>query len=155
MKKIIFLTYAFLCYSLFFATFLYMIGFVENITVLPVAAPLHDLFPKTLDTGHSVLSGIPAVLADLLLIAVFGLQHSLMARPGFKRKWTKLVPPPVERSTYVLFASVALILMFAFWQPMKSSVWNLAAGKGRRCDVHPFHDGMGDAPDHDLPDQPF
>ena len=125
MKKIVFILYALVCYTLFFATFLYMIGFVENVPALFVAAPLHNLFPKTLDTGYSVLSGFPAILTDLCLMALFGLQHSVMARQGFKKKWTRLVPRPVERSTYVLFASLALMILFRFWQTVNMPLWNL------------------------------
>ena len=125
MKKIVFILYALVCYTLFFATFLYMIGFVENIPALFVAAPLHDLFPKTLDSGYSALSGFPAIMTDLCLMALFGLQHSVMARQGFKKKWTRLVPRPVERSTYVLFASLALMILFRFWQTVNIPLWNL------------------------------
>jgi protein-S-isoprenylcysteine O-methyltransferase Ste14 len=68
---------------------------------------------------------------NVLLIALFGLQHSVMARQGFKRAWTRIVPPQAERSTFVLFASLALIVMFLFWMPIDGMVWQVGAGPGR------------------------
>ncbi|HKI90487.1 MAG TPA: isoprenylcysteine carboxylmethyltransferase family protein [Draconibacterium sp.] len=126
MKKLIYIFYAIVCYFIFFASFLYMIGFVENITNYSFAAPVHNLFPKTLDTGTSSLPLIPSVLIDLFLVALFGMQHSIMARQGFKKKWTKLIPRPIERSTYVLSASAMLIVLYLFWQPIKFSIWNVS-----------------------------
>ena len=119
MKRIGFFVYGVFCYAVFFATFLYAIGFVGNLAV-----------PKGIDSSP----GLPlwqALLIDLALLAVFALQHSVMARPAFKRWWTLLVPEPVERSTYVLFSSVALIVMFWFWQPLGGSVWEIENPAGR------------------------
>jgi protein-S-isoprenylcysteine O-methyltransferase Ste14 len=106
------LLFAIICYAVFFATFLYLIAFVGD---LPV--------PKTVDAPASSLAPLIAAIVDVALIALFGLQHSIMARPAFKRAWTRIVPPSAERSIYVLFASVALLVMFWFWQPIDKTVW--------------------------------
>ncbi|MBA3577867.1 MAG: isoprenylcysteine carboxylmethyltransferase family protein [Sphingomonas sp.] len=117
MARSIYLGYAVAAYLIFFATFLYLIAFVGD---LPFA-------PRTVDRGaESAL--LPAVAINLALIALFGVQHSVMARQAFKRLWTRLVPPPVERSTYVLFASMALILLYAFWRPIPGDVWRVENG---------------------------
>jgi protein-S-isoprenylcysteine O-methyltransferase Ste14 len=99
-------------YLLSFGALLYMIGFVGN---LPV--------PKAID---SVATGSfsDAVVIDLLLLSLFAVQHSVMARPGFKRAWTKLVPHVVERSTYVLFTSAVLLILFWGWRPIEGVVWS-------------------------------
>lgn len=99
-------------YLLSFATLLYMIGFVGN---LPV--------PKAID-GVATGSISDAVVIDLLLLSIFAVQHSIMARPGFKRVWTKLVPHVIERSTYVLSTSAALLLLFWGWRPIGGVVWS-------------------------------
>jgi protein-S-isoprenylcysteine O-methyltransferase Ste14 len=107
------LTYAIVSYAVFFATFLYAIGFVGNF-----------LAPTTLDgtpTGDLSI----ALLIDVGLLGLFAVQHSVMARPAFKRWWTRIVPAPAERSTYVLASSLALIAMFAFWQPLGGEVWSI------------------------------
>lgn len=121
MARTFYLIFGVAAYFIFFATFLYLIGFVGNLAELP----------RTVDRGPAS-APLAAVLVNLALIAIFGLQHSIMARQGFKRGWTKIVPEPIERSTYVLFASLALILLFAFWRPLPSVVWSveneLAAG---------------------------
>lgn len=114
MARAFFSLFALIAYAIFFATFLYLIGFVGNLPYLP----------KTVDTGAS--SGLlPALATNVALIALFGVQHSVMARQGFKRAWTKLVPKPIERSVYVLFASAALIVLFAFWRPIAGNVWHV------------------------------
>jgi protein-S-isoprenylcysteine O-methyltransferase Ste14 len=117
--RILVLTYGVVCYAVFFATFLYAIGFVGNVLV-----------PTSLDAGPVGNVGI-ALLVDLALLAAFALQHSVMARPGFKRAWTRIVPEPIERSTYVLASSVALIALFAFWRPMGGVVWTVEHPVGR------------------------
>jgi len=99
-------------YLLSFGTLLYMIGFVGN---LPV--------PKAIDSAATG-SFSDAVVIDLLLLSLFAVQHSVMARPGFKRAWTKLVPHVVERSTYVLFTSAALLILFWGWRPIEGVVWS-------------------------------
>jgi protein-S-isoprenylcysteine O-methyltransferase Ste14 len=107
--------FAILCYAIFFATFLYLIGFVGDL----------NFFPKTVDTPPSSMTPVVAAIIDVALIALFGLQHSIMARPAFKRAWTKVVPETVERSVFVLFASIALVIMFWLWQPINAIVWSV------------------------------
>jgi methanethiol S-methyltransferase len=106
------LLWAILCYAIFFATFLYLIAFVGD---LPV--------PRTVDAPASSLAPVIAAIVDVALITLFGLQHSVMARPAFKRAWTRVVSPSIERSVYVLGASIALIILFALWQPIGMIVW--------------------------------
>lgn len=93
--------------------FVYAVGFVGNLIV-----------PKASDTGVQGPIG-PSIAVNLLLLSLFALQHSIMARPAFKRVWTKLIPKAVERSTYVLMTCVALIMIFVFWQPMTTEIWAL------------------------------
>jgi protein-S-isoprenylcysteine O-methyltransferase Ste14 len=112
MSRTLSLLFALVCYAIFFATFLYLIAFVGG---LPV--------PRTVDAPPSALPAVAAAVVDVALIALFGLQHSIMARPAFKRAWTRAVPAAVERSVYVLCASIALIILFWFWQPIGATVW--------------------------------
>jgi protein-S-isoprenylcysteine O-methyltransferase Ste14 len=115
MSRPLSLLFAVLCYGIFFATFLYLIGFVGSFAI----------FPRTVDTP---LGGTPTAIAavvDLALVALFGLQHSVMARQGFKRAWTKVIPHYIERSVYVLVTSIALMVMFLFWQPIGATIWNV------------------------------
>ncbi|NUS99973.1 MAG: isoprenylcysteine carboxylmethyltransferase family protein [Sphingomonas sp.] len=108
------LLFSIAAYAIFFATFLYLIAFVGN---LPLAA-------LTVDRGPEAPVAL-AVITDLALIALFGVQHSVMARQGFKRAWTRIVPEYLERSVYVLGASAALIVMFLFWRPIPQVIWDL------------------------------
>ena len=114
MSRTLGLLFAIICYAIFFATFLYLVAFVGD---LPV--------PKTVDAPLSPMPKVTKALIDVALIALFGLQHSIMARPAFKRAWTHVVPQAVERSVYVLFASVALMILFAFWQPLTRTIWQV------------------------------
>lgn len=114
MKRIAILIYGVLCYIVFFASFLYAIGFIGNFIV-----------PKSIDSIPMVSTG-KALFVNTLLLGVFAVQHSLMARPFFKKAWTRIVPVAAERSTYVLFSSLALILLFALWEPMGGVIWNLS-----------------------------
>lgn len=120
MTRVVSLLFAIIAYAVFFATFLYLIIFVGDFD-------LSALSPRTVDNPPSTLPLGAALLIDAGLIALFGLQHSVMARQGFKRVWTRFVPPPVERSVYVLMASLMLLLLFRFWQPMDTIVWSFGA----------------------------
>lgn len=111
MGGILIFAYGIVCYLIFFATFLYSIGFVGNLVV-----------PKGIDTGQAG-APVAAVSVDLLLMALFAVQHSVMARPAFKRWWTEFVPAAVERSTYVLLSSLVLMLLYWLWQPIPGLVW--------------------------------
>jgi protein-S-isoprenylcysteine O-methyltransferase Ste14 len=113
MKRIAAFAYGIICYVIFLGTFNYTIGFIGNLMV-----------PKSIDSIPSVPLG-QALMIDAVLLGIFAIQHSVMARRGFKRWWTRFVPQPVERSTYVLFSSLALIVLFAFWQPIGGVIWNV------------------------------
>ncbi|HEX4268048.1 MAG TPA: NnrU family protein [Steroidobacteraceae bacterium] len=107
--------YGVFCYLVFLGSFLYAIGFVGDVIV-----------PKTIDSGYSAASA-EALVIDLLLLSAFAVQHSVMARPGFKAVWTKIVPQPIERSTYVLFSSLLLALICWQWRPFPSLVWDASS----------------------------
>ncbi|HCE54155.1 MAG: hypothetical protein APF83_02810 [Lutibacter sp. BRH_c52] len=111
MKKFLMLLFGLVSYLIFFVTFLYSIGFVGNLIV-----------PRSIDFGES---GPSAILINIVLLSVFAIQHSVMARPAFKKWWTTIFSPVIERSIYVLLSSGALILLFWKWQPMTENVWNI------------------------------
>jgi methanethiol S-methyltransferase len=115
MRRISIFLYGLVSYAVFLATFLYVIGFVGNLWV-----------PKAIDSPPT-LPGAQALLIDLGLLAIFAVQHSLMARPFFKQWITRFIPEQAERSTYVLAASLALILLVTFWQPLGGVIWNVEA----------------------------
>lgn len=117
MKSIAAFIYGLICYLVFFATFLWMILFLGN---------FEAYVPTTVNSGME--GSLPeALLINLGLIALFGIQHTVMARKSFKEKWTKIVARPIERSTYVLLSSVALILLLWFWQPLPETIWEVEA----------------------------
>ncbi|HWR15759.1 MAG TPA: hypothetical protein VN577_13105 [Terriglobales bacterium] len=130
-KRIAVFLYGVACYAVFFGTFLYAVGFIGNLFV-----------PKSMDS-RAETPFLHALVIDLLLLGVFAVQHSVMARPWFKKAWTKVVPEPAERSTYVLFSSLALILMFICWQPLGGSVWNIENHTGRALMYNVYFLGFG------------
>ena len=113
MNRLLAFAYGIAVYGFFQVTFLYAIGFVGNLIV-----------PKAIDDGASG-QVIVAVLVNVALLGLFAVQHSVMARPAFKRRWTKIVPKPVERSTFVLFASAVLALLLWQWRPIPALVWSV------------------------------
>src|SRR5262245_6295367 len=119
LKRVSIFAYGVASYIVFLGTFLYAVGFIGNFGV-----------PRTLDGPPSEPLGT-ALAVDVVLLTLFALQHSVMARRWFKERWTKIVPAPAERSTYVLFSSLALGLLFSQWQPLGGSVWSIESPVGR------------------------
>jgi len=107
------LIYGAAAYALFFVTFLYAIGFVGNWIV-----------PKSIDSG-TARAALPSLLINGALLAIFVVQHTVMARPAFKRWWTTVIPRAIERSTFVIAASLSLLVVFLFWQPLPRTVWHV------------------------------
>ncbi len=113
MVRVLFFVYGVASYSFFFATNLYSIGFLGNLWV-----------PKSIDSGR--VGGMwQSGLVNMLLLGLFAAQHTIMARKSFKTWWTRLVPQPIERSTYVLFSSLVIVLLVLYWRPMTGTVWNI------------------------------
>ena len=119
LKRIAFFLYGVLCYAIFFGTFLYAIGFIGGFGV-----------QRTLD-GAATGPLVRGIAIDAGLLMLFAVQHSVMARKWFKERWTRIVPAPLERSTYVLFSSLALILLMRLWQPLGGVVWSVEDPVGR------------------------
>ncbi len=117
MKRVLFFVYGVVAYTLGVATLVYLIAFIGDFSIAP----------KTID-GVATGGIWQSILINVLLIALFGIQHSTMARPWFKEQWTKVVPEPIERSTYVLFTFLALGNLMFFWQPLGGTVWTVAPG---------------------------
>lgn len=131
MKRALVFLYGVVAYGIFFATFLYALGFVGNFVV-----------PKSIDSAP-VVPFMHALIVNVLLLGVFGLQHSIMARPAFKRWLTRVIPEAAERSTYVLMSSLALILLFWGWQPMGGTIWNVQDPVGQAVLYGLFAFGWG------------
>jgi len=119
MKRYLIIGYGAAAYLLFFAAFLYLVGFVGNLLV-----------PRTVDHGLPAPIG-QAVLVDVLLVGAFGVQHSVMARPTFKAWWTRFVPTSIERSTYVVLSSAVLVLLYWQWRTIPAVIWDVRAPAGR------------------------
>ena len=114
MTRVFYLAYAGIAYAIFLAIFLYLIAFTGN---LPGA-------PLTVDRGPESAAAL-ALPVNLALIALFGLQHSVMARPSFKASWARIIPPPIERATFVMMTNLVLVILFLGWHPMTAPVWTV------------------------------
>jgi methanethiol S-methyltransferase len=123
-KRIAFGAYGLVCYAAFLLTILYAIGFVGNFW--QVFGWEGGAF-RSMDVGPSAPLGEAAAI-DIVLLGIFAVQHSVMARRGFKRRWTRLVPPVIERSTFVLAASLCLALLFWQWRPLGATIWQAPPG---------------------------
>lgn len=132
MGRVLGMLVAVLCYGAFFAAFVYFVGFLAAFPLLPTH----------LDKGLAAPPAIAAII-DLALIALFGIQHSVMARPGFKAAWTRIVPAQLERSIYCLASALALAVFFALWHPIEGTVWSVADPTGRTAVWAVFLLGFG------------
>ena len=143
LKRLLFFAYGVACYLIFLATFLYAIAFVGGFAV-----------PRRLD--GPLQTSLPTALAiDCALLTVFAVQHSVMARRWFKERWTQIVPWTIERSTYVLCASLALLLLFWQWRPIGIQIWSVENAAGARRAVDAVCRRLGDGADRHVPHQPL
>lgn len=126
-----FLLYGVVAYTIFLGTFLYAMGFVGNLVV-----------PKSIDSGEPGPMG-QSIIINVLLLSLFVVQHTIMARPEFKEWWTRMVPKPIERSTFVLATCAVLILMFWQWRPLPEMVWSVQNSAGRAILYGLFAAGWG------------
>lgn len=136
-RSVVFL-FSIACYGAFLLVFLYLLAFLGNLQATPLAdvvPQIRMLVPTSIDLGRDMGSLGTAIVVDVALLLLFGLQHSVMARPGFKREWTRVVPKEMERSVYVLLASVVLALILWQWRPIPTPVlwhadapWSVALG---------------------------
>lgn len=132
MSRILTLLYGVVAYVIGAGSLVYAIGFIADLVV-----------PKSVDAGGALLPWQEAMLIDLALLAVFGVQHSVMARRGFKRWWTRIVPEAVERSTFVLVSGLLLSAIFLFWAPIPTIVWSVEAPAARTAIMAVYFIGWG------------
>lgn len=130
--RALFLLIAVVCYTAFFISFVYLVGFLAGF----------ELLPTHVDKGI-VANTATAAIWDIGLIALFGIQHSVMARKGFKAAWTKIVPPPIERSVYCLAAAIVLALLYRYWHPIPAVVWDIGNPMVRNLIWAVFLGGFG------------
>ena len=131
MSRTLILLYGIFSYVIFLGVFVYSIAFLGNFYI-----------PNSIDAAPT-MAFWPALAINLGLLGLFAVQHSVMARPAFKRAWTKIVPEAAERSTYVLFSNLAMIALFLFWQPMGGSVWTVEAEPWRAAIIGVYFLGWG------------
>jgi protein-S-isoprenylcysteine O-methyltransferase Ste14 len=132
MKRFTTVLYGVVAYAIGMGSILYAVGFIANLAV-----------PKSIDIGGASLPWQQALLINLALLTVFAIQHSAMARQGFKRWWTRIIPEPIERSTYVLAAGLALTLLFVYWAPMPAEVWSVETPALRAAIMATYFAGWG------------
>lgn len=132
MQRVLILAFGVVAYAVFFATFLYLIAFVGNLYV-----------PYSIDAGRAPGPMVPALLINLGLILLFGLQHSVMARSGFKAWLKRMLPPSAERSVFVLIGSLVLALLMWQWRPLPASLWDAGSGLGQAIGWGIFAIGFG------------
>ena len=146
MQRIALLVFGVVVYAIFFATFLYLVAFVGNLQATPLlqsVPTLAALVPRSIDVGSASAPLALAVFIDFGLILAFGLQHSVMARMGFKAWLKRRLPPAAERSVYVLLASLVLMLLFWQWRPISMPLWHTQSMLGQSIGWGVFALGFG------------